>query len=166
MIFFNYFLPSSRCIWKLTLYRKLILKWMNWAGLYKFFTWISAEGKIMSGHQWKLLAQLWFSGTFSSPKLSHFIRKSVTLSKCIKGGFMVVLLQVLLNCTDTVPGATRDGICLEHGICKTSEVISEVLFLILVMICLHIINIRLGLWGVFCGFCCWCFCGLLCFSCK
>lgn len=60
---------------------------------------------------------------------------------------MVVLLQVLLNCTGIVPGVARDGICLEHGICKTPKVISEVLckFLILVMICLHIIDIRLGI---------------------
>lgn len=40
---------------------------------------------------------------------------------------MVVLLQALLNCTGAVPGVTRDGICLEHGICKTPKVISEVL---------------------------------------
>lgn len=40
---------------------------------------------------------------------------------------MVMLLQVLLNCTGAVPGVTRDGICLEHGICKTPKVISEVL---------------------------------------
>lgn len=70
----------------------------------------------MSGDHWKLLAQLRFSVNFSSLKLSYFTRKSETLSKCIKGDAMVVLLQVLLSCTGVVPG---DGICLEHGICKT-----------------------------------------------
>lgn len=38
-------------------------------------TWMSVGGKIMSGHHWKLLAQLCFSVTFSSLNLSHFIRK-------------------------------------------------------------------------------------------
>lgn len=73
----------------------------------------------MSGNHWKLLAQLRFSVYFSSLKLSHFTRKSETLSKCIKGDALVVLLQVLLNCTGVVPGIPGDGICLEHGICKT-----------------------------------------------
>lgn len=76
---------------------------------------------------------------------------------------MVVLLQVLLNCTGVVPG---DGVCLEHGICETLNFFSEVLFLILAMKWLKIINIRLGLRGRGVVFCCWCFCGLLCFSCN
>lgn len=130
---------------------------MSCAGLYKFFNYLDISWGKNHVRSSALMAQLWFAGTFSSLKLSHFIRKSVTLSKCIKGGFLVVLLQVLLNCTDMVPGVTRDGICLEHDICKTSEVISEVLFLILVMICLHIIDIRLGLWGFFLWFLLWVF---------
>lgn len=38
-------------------------------------TWMSVGGKIMSGHHWKLLAQLCFSVTSSFLNRSHFIRK-------------------------------------------------------------------------------------------
>lgn len=92
MNFLNHFLPSSRFIWNIAWYRKLILKLMSGAGLYTLTTWISAGGKIMTGNHWKLLAQLRFSVTFSSLKLSPFIRKSETLNKCIKGDAIVVLL--------------------------------------------------------------------------
>lgn len=40
---------------------------------------------------------------------------------------MLVLLEVLLNCTAVVLRLTGDGICLEHGVCETPKVITEVL---------------------------------------
>lgn len=40
MDFLNHFLPSSRFIWNITWYRKLILKLMSWTGLYKFFNYL------------------------------------------------------------------------------------------------------------------------------